>query len=88
LKHDFVAFRFLPQKSYEHAAPLDVEPKPDVITRVFILFKRVCEDGLDEWEGAVSRASENVDTWKDVVGVDCDGKTRDCLEYWNGEGWR
>ncbi len=40
---------------------------------MFILFKRVCEDELDEWEGALSRASENVDVWKDVVGVDCSG---------------
>ncbi len=72
MKHDFVALRFLPQASYEHAALLDVQPKPDVVTRVFMLFKRVCEDELDDWEGALSRASENVDVWKDVVGVDCD----------------
>ncbi|KAK0184727.1 hypothetical protein F5146DRAFT_1144831 [Armillaria mellea] len=72
LKHDFVALRFLPQASYEHAAPLDVKPKPDVVTRVFMLFKRVCEDGLDEWEGALSRASENVDVWKGVVGAEYD----------------
>ncbi|KAK0471002.1 hypothetical protein IW261DRAFT_1612333 [Armillaria novae-zelandiae] len=72
LKHDFVALRFLLQASYEHAAPLDVEPKPDVITRVFMLFKRVCEDELDEWEGALLRASENVDVWKGVVGAEYD----------------
>ncbi|SJL14715.1 uncharacterized protein ARMOST_18182 [Armillaria ostoyae] len=41
LKHDFVALRFLPQASYEHAAPLDVEPKLDVVIRVFMLFMRV-----------------------------------------------
>ncbi|KAK0184726.1 hypothetical protein F5146DRAFT_1073457 [Armillaria mellea] len=79
LKHDYVALRFLPQASYAHAAPLDVEPKPDVVTRVFMLFKRVCEDELDEWEGAASRASENVDTWKDVVGVDVDGMKNEAL---------
>ncbi|PBK61377.1 ubiquitin-domain-containing protein [Armillaria solidipes] len=79
LKHDFVALRFLPQASYEHAAPLDVEPKPDVVTRVFMLFKRVCEDELDEWETSLSRASENVEVWKDVVGVDCDGMKDEAL---------
>ncbi|KAK0437628.1 hypothetical protein EV421DRAFT_2038130 [Armillaria borealis] len=79
LKHDFVALRFLPQVSYEHAAPLDVEPKPDVVTRVFMLFRRVCEDELDEWEGSLSRASENVEVWKDVVGVDCDGMKDEAL---------
>ncbi|KAK0429995.1 hypothetical protein EV421DRAFT_1939495 [Armillaria borealis] len=72
LKHDFVALRFLPQASYKHAAPLDIEPKPDVITRVFMLFKRVCDDELDEWAGAVSRASENVEFWKGVVGAEYD----------------
>jgi len=79
LKHDYVALRFLPQKSYEHAAPLDVDPKPDIVTRVFMLFKKVCKDGLDEWEGALSRASENVGIWKGVVGVDCDGMKDEAL---------
>ncbi|PBK61369.1 ubiquitin-domain-containing protein [Armillaria solidipes] len=79
LKHDFIALRFLPQVSYEHAAPLDVQPKPDVVTRVFMLFKRVCDDELDEWEGSLSRASENVEFWKDVVDVDCDGMKNDAL---------
>lgn len=37
-----------------------------------MLFKRVCEDELDEWEGALSRASENVDVWKGVVGAEYD----------------
>ncbi|KAK0437623.1 hypothetical protein EV421DRAFT_1907114 [Armillaria borealis] len=72
LKHDFVALCFLPEASYEHAVPLDIQPKPDVITLVFMLFKRVCEDEFDEWEGAVSRASENVDVWKGVVGAEYD----------------
>ncbi len=58
LKHDFVALRFLPQASYEHAAPLDVEPKPDVVVRVFMLFKRVCEDEFDDWEGSLAGVGE------------------------------
>ncbi len=70
LKHSYVALNFLPQASYEHAAPLDIEPKPDVVIRVFMLFKRVCEDELDEWEGALSRASEDAELWKGIVGVD------------------
>ncbi|PBK81571.1 hypothetical protein ARMGADRAFT_1048796 [Armillaria gallica] len=70
LKHSYVALNFLPQASYEHAAPLDIEPKPDVVIRVFMLFKGVCEDDLDEWEGALSRASEDAELWKGIVGVD------------------
>ncbi|KAK0464052.1 hypothetical protein IW261DRAFT_1524782 [Armillaria novae-zelandiae] len=79
LKHDFIALRFLPQASYEHAAPLDVEPKPDLVVRVFMLFKRVCVDELDEWEGSLSRASENIEFWKGIVGVDCDGLKDEAL---------
>ncbi|PBK81578.1 ubiquitin-domain-containing protein [Armillaria gallica] len=79
LKHDFVALRFLHQASYEHAAPIDIEPKPDIVTRVFMLFKRVCEDELNEWERSLSRASENIGFWKDVVGVDCDGMKDEAL---------
>ncbi|KAK0184732.1 hypothetical protein F5146DRAFT_938260, partial [Armillaria mellea] len=75
LRHDFIALHFLPQASYEHAAPLDVNPKPDVVTHVFMLFRRVCEDELDEWEGV----SENVEFWKDIVGVDCDGMKDEAL---------
>ncbi|KAK0219247.1 hypothetical protein IW262DRAFT_1087131 [Armillaria fumosa] len=70
LKHDYVALHFLPQASYEHSAPLEVEPKPDIVTRVFMLFSRVCGDELVEWEGALTRAFENVDIWKGIVGVD------------------
>ncbi|SJL14705.1 uncharacterized protein ARMOST_18171 [Armillaria ostoyae] len=72
LKHEYVALDFLPQASYEYAAPLDVDPKPGIITRVFMLFTRVCEDELGEWEGALSRASENADFWESIVGVDSD----------------
>ncbi|KAK0470987.1 hypothetical protein IW261DRAFT_1513918 [Armillaria novae-zelandiae] len=73
LKHNYVAVNFLPQASYDKAAPLDVKPKPDIVIRVFMLFKRVCEDELDEWEGALSRASEDTEFWKDIVGADTKG---------------
>ncbi|PBK61361.1 hypothetical protein ARMSODRAFT_847020, partial [Armillaria solidipes] len=79
LKHSYVALNFLPQASYEHAAPLDVEPTPDVVIRVFMLFKRVCEDELNEWEGALSRASEDADLWKGIVGVDTEGMENEKL---------
>ncbi|KAK0200646.1 hypothetical protein DFS33DRAFT_1266706 [Desarmillaria ectypa] len=76
LKHDYVALHFLPQASYEYATPLNVEPKPDIITRVFMLFTKVCEDELVEWEGALTRAFENVNCWKAIIGVNSD-KMRD-----------
>ncbi|KAK0454209.1 uncharacterized protein EV420DRAFT_1621487 [Desarmillaria tabescens] len=79
LKHDYVALTFLPQSSYSCAAPLSVDPKPDIITRVFMLFKRVHDDELVEWEGALTRAFEEVDCWKGVVGVDGDGMDDEAL---------
>ncbi|KAK0488288.1 hypothetical protein EDD18DRAFT_1420126 [Armillaria luteobubalina] len=49
----------LPQTSHLHATPLEVGPKPDIVTRV-------CGDELVQWEGAFG----SVDIWKGVAGVD------------------
>ncbi|KAI0750034.1 hypothetical protein C8Q80DRAFT_1120116 [Daedaleopsis nitida] len=46
-KQPFVAVRFLPQAAYERAAELEVEPKPDVVTRVFMLFRGVREEEVE-----------------------------------------
>lgn len=61
-KHKYIALRFLPQHEYETAAPLTIEPKPDVVTRVFMLFKGVEGDDLAAWK------RENSVDWKDVIG--------------------
>ncbi|KAF8994267.1 hypothetical protein BDZ89DRAFT_1085267 [Hymenopellis radicata] len=52
------------------AAPMDVNPIPDVVTRVFLVFRKVASDDLGDWEGARERALEDVDFWRDVVGVE------------------
>lgn len=72
LKHNHIALRFLPQQAYEKAAPLTVTPSPDVVTRVFMLFSGVDEEGLGAWDETASRATEEDDVsfWTDVVGVD------------------
>ena len=47
----------------------------------------MCKDELDQWEGALSRAPGNVEVWKNVVGVDCDGmkdKTLFRVLEWGG----
>ncbi|ORY88603.1 hypothetical protein BCR35DRAFT_350845 [Leucosporidium creatinivorum] len=59
-----IAFRFLEQEAYEQAARLEVEPKPDLVTRVFLLFKGVCEEESEGW-----RKAEEVD-WAEEVGVE------------------
>ena len=70
LKHQYLAFRFLPQASYEEAAPLEIFPSPDVTTRVFMIFTGVAEGELQNWTTASCRASEDAAHWRKIVGVD------------------
>ncbi|KAJ7184427.1 hypothetical protein C8R46DRAFT_883529 [Mycena filopes] len=70
LRHKNIALRFLPQLMYGNAAPLDVDPKPDVITRIFMLFTGVGDEDLSQWGSAQLRACEDPAWWKDVVGID------------------
>ncbi|TDL18885.1 hypothetical protein BD410DRAFT_792662 [Rickenella mellea] len=72
LKHKFVALRFVPQAAYERAAPLAIEPRPDIVTRVFMLFKGIPVDDLLNWSSAIARADEDVRVWQGIVGVDED----------------
>ncbi|ESK87665.1 ubiquitin family protein [Moniliophthora roreri MCA 2997] len=69
LKHKHVALRFVNQASYELAAPLEIMPQPDVITRVFMLFKGVSLE-TGGWDAASQRADLDPVLWRDVVGVD------------------
>ncbi|KAL1738463.1 hypothetical protein HDZ31DRAFT_50954, partial [Schizophyllum fasciatum] len=72
LKHKHVALRFVEQAAYERAAPLVVSPAPDVVTRIFMLFKGVSEEELPGWSSAQLRAHEPATRWTDVVGVQQD----------------
>ncbi|KAH7102912.1 ubiquitin-domain-containing protein [Auriculariales sp. MPI-PUGE-AT-0066] len=63
--HKHVALRFLPQGAYEGAAPLSVSPSPDVVTRVFMIFRGILDSEISQW----TRWSDP-EAWKDVVGVD------------------
>ncbi|KAJ7592407.1 hypothetical protein C8J56DRAFT_928596 [Mycena floridula] len=67
-KHKYIALRFIPQVSYESAAPLDISPQPDVVTRVFMIFKGVGD--ISQWPSAVQRAGQDVVFWRDIIGVD------------------
>ncbi|KAK0459005.1 uncharacterized protein EV420DRAFT_1679783 [Desarmillaria tabescens] len=69
LKHTHVALRFVPQNEYETATPLHIKPSPDVVTRIFMLFKGISEDRLGGWSGAISRSQDGVEWWRDVVGL-------------------
>jgi ubiquitin C len=49
-----------------------VSPTPDVVTRVFMLFRGVRPDDVVLWAPAAARAAADDGTtfWSDVVGVD------------------
>ena len=49
-----------------------VSPAPDVVTRVFMLFRGVRTDDVALWEPATARANaeDGATFWSDVVGVD------------------
>jgi hypothetical protein len=55
LEHKHIALRFLPQASYEQAAPLRISPTPDVVTRIFMIFRGIEELEL---ERLASRSEE------------------------------
>ena len=69
LKYKYIALRFVPQSAYERAAPLKILPAPDIITRVFMLFRGVDEGLLSDWPQAQDRAHRSADFWKGVVGI-------------------
>ncbi|KAF8594413.1 ubiquitin-domain-containing protein [Ceratobasidium sp. AG-I] len=58
-KHRNIALRFLPQNEYEVAAPLNVSPVPDVVTRVFMLFR-----GFWEYNDTIEITEE---LWAELV---------------------
>jgi hypothetical protein len=62
---------------YSEAAPLDISPRPDIVTRVFMLFQKVDIDQLDSWADAVSKTKEDVGFWRDVVGVESKDQQED-----------
>jgi hypothetical protein len=72
LKHEYIALRFITQSSYEKAAQMRVSPTPDVVTRVFMLFRGVHSDDVVLWAPAASRAAadDGATFWSNVVGVD------------------
>jgi hypothetical protein len=66
LKHENIALRFLSQCSFEKSAPLTVEPTPDVVTRVFMVFQGVPNKDLKNWLVASSTSKD----WAELIGVD------------------
>lgn len=78
MKHEYIALRFLEQSLYNHAAHLDITPKPDIVTHVFMLFRGLTMDDLADWGEAVERADSEID-WRTIVGADVEGMQRENL---------
>jgi hypothetical protein len=49
-----------------------ISPAPDVVTRVFMLFRGVCAEDVGLWAPAAARATaeDGATFWTKVVGVD------------------
>jgi hypothetical protein len=62
---------------YSQAAPLHISPRPDIVTRVFMLFQKVDSSQLHLWASAVKRAEDDVGFWREVVGVECRERQED-----------
>ena len=77
LRHEYVALRFVPQESYEQAAPMSISSPPDVIVRIFMIFRGVTADELHAWTEAQDRVQENVGRWRAVVGLPDDDRLQD-----------
>ncbi|CCO36128.1 hypothetical protein BN14_10253 [Rhizoctonia solani AG-1 IB] len=69
-KHKYIALKFLPQGEYEKAAPLNITPAPEVMTRVFMLFRGVEESQVEFWSDAVEMACKDSTIWRDIVGIE------------------
>lgn len=70
LEHTYIALRFIPQRDFERRAPLRITPKPDIINRVFMVFKGVSSETVSEWSASRLRGEKDVSWWTDEVGVE------------------
>ncbi|KAG8949172.1 hypothetical protein FRC04_008970 [Tulasnella sp. 424] len=87
LQHKHIALRFVSQEAYEEAAPLDISPQPDVVTRIFMLFQGVTVAEVTTWAEAEARATEDAVFWKNVVGIDPDKQQdRSLFRVWEWGG--
>lgn len=60
-----IAMRFVPQSELEAVAALNIAPQPDVITRIFLLFKGIASDDWEKWDDMGEAAL----SWPSIVGL-------------------
>ena len=69
MRNEFVALRFVPQDAYAQAAALDISPPPDVVVRVYLVFKGISSDEVTSWPRAQARVKEPVARWRRIIGL-------------------
>ncbi|KAK0232528.1 hypothetical protein IW262DRAFT_678 [Armillaria fumosa] len=80
-----VALVFVPQPLYDGLAPLKIQPTPDVVTRILMLFKCVPATHIGQWRNAVKRAEESVQRWVDIIGLDVRRNDETLCRVWQWE---
>ncbi|KAH8102994.1 hypothetical protein BXZ70DRAFT_889929 [Cristinia sonorae] len=76
VRNEYVALRFIPQEEYGRAAKLQINPAPDIIVRMFMIFRGVSSDELDTWKMARAQAEEPVSRWREVIGLPKDDQLK------------
>lgn len=76
-RHEYVALRFVSQESYEQAAPMNISPSPDVVVRVFMIYKGLQAVHVPAWSEAQARVAEDVERWRSIVGLPEDDLLQD-----------
>ncbi|KAH8831682.1 ubiquitin-domain-containing protein [Flagelloscypha sp. PMI_526] len=73
-RHAYIALSFLPQAVLDKAAPLIIQPSPDAVSRVFMVFRGGAESAFDgsTWDVARSNAEKDVRWWRSVIGSNFD----------------
>ncbi|THH28592.1 hypothetical protein EUX98_g5598 [Antrodiella citrinella] len=69
IRYEYIALRFLPQKLYGQAVFLTVRPKPNLIIRIFMLFRGLSGEDIKSWPLAQKRLQDPVTRWQKEVGV-------------------
>ncbi|KAK4686167.1 hypothetical protein P7C73_g3965, partial [Tremellales sp. Uapishka_1] len=71
-RHKHIAYRILNTNQLNPSSVLTIIPPPQVLLRIFILFKGIAENELKEWEQAGILHAEMGLDWRDAVGYSGD----------------
>ncbi|KAF4920423.1 Ubiquitin-60S ribosomal protein L40 [Colletotrichum viniferum] len=80
-----IAFDFVPQSDFHNVAHLEIEPRPDTVARVFLIFR----GAFKQTHGQKTLAELEAIDWSARIGIDV-GEMKDAgtFRLWNGLGWK